>query len=388
MTSKLLPRIGIIGSGFIARGLCLFLRKGQEYQLSKVLTRRSITQASSDVSVDQELVTNSVDELIDASDIVVECTGDPIYATDVLSHVLNAGIPVVTMDSELQITTGSWLARLGCITEAEGDQPGCLAALEKEARLMGFKPLVLGNIKGFLNPNPTLQEMEYWAQKNGISINQVTAFTDGTKVQIEQAFVANGLNASIAQKGLLGYKSSSLEEGALKLAEIASCLGKISDYILSPLAPAGVFIVATHDEEQEPYLKYYKLGQGPYYILTRPFHLCHLEIIKTVHQTLSGGPATLMNGRLPSISVAAIAKRDLKAGETIKKGIGSFEVRGEAIDIIRYPKHLPIGLLSNAIIRQPVEAGQIIAYDDVEINESLAVSAWETIKNDVLQKRA
>ena len=112
-----------------------------------------------------------------------------------------ASIPVVTMDAEVQVTTGSHFARKGLFTEAEGDQPGCLAALREEAVQMGFLPLVYGNIKGFLNHNPVPDEMAFWAKKQGISLDKVTAFTDGTKVQIEQGLVANGLGAGILRPG-------------------------------------------------------------------------------------------------------------------------------------------------------------------------------------------
>ena len=40
---------------------------------------------------------------------------------------------------------------------------------------MGFFPLVYGNIKGFLNYNPTMEDMKFWSKKNGISLNQVTS---------------------------------------------------------------------------------------------------------------------------------------------------------------------------------------------------------------------
>jgi len=88
------------------------------------------------------------------------------------------------MDSKLQITSGSWLAKKGLITEAEGGQPGSIAALYKEVLSMGFEPLVLGNINGFLNHNPTEEGMVYWESSQGISLEQVTSFTDGTKIQI------------------------------------------------------------------------------------------------------------------------------------------------------------------------------------------------------------
>ena len=70
-------------------------------------------------------------------------------------QVIKAGLPVVTMDAELQVTTGSYFAKKGFITEAEGDQPGCLAALDEEARQMGFLPAGLREHQGVseLHPN-------------------------------------------------------------------------------------------------------------------------------------------------------------------------------------------------------------------------------------------
>lgn len=69
------------------------------------------------------------------------------------------------MDAELHVTTGSYLTRKpGLITEAEGDQPGCLAALKEEALAMGFQILAYGNIKGFLKLNPSRDDMQYWSR--------------------------------------------------------------------------------------------------------------------------------------------------------------------------------------------------------------------------------
>jgi len=370
-------KIGIVGTGFIARGLSFQLNKNESLPLSRVLTRRK-PEGVKDLALGDGRITNSVQELIDNSDLVIECSGDPVYATKVLSEVIVAGIPVITMDSELQITTGSWLSKKGLITEAEGDQPGSIAVLYKDVLAMGFEPLVLGNIKGFLNHTPTEDEMKYWAGKNGISLEQVTSFTDGTKIQIEQTLVANGMGAQIVQRGLMGVSCKDYQEGAKALAQKADSLGSlISDYVLSPGSPAGVFVAAKHNLEQTPFLKYYKLGDGPYYVLTRPFHLCHLEISKTIRRVLRGEGVLLNNGENPKISVATIAKRRLIPGEVIKRGIGSFSVRGEAIKIIEYPQHVPIGLVFDVVLKRGVESGQIITFDDIEIPESQALIAWQ-----------
>ncbi len=376
-------RIGVVGTGFLSRHLVITLERQPDLVVLKVLTRSDISRRTDFPG--QDLLTNSIDELISSSELVVECSGDAIHATDVIARVMAANLPVITMDSEMQVTTGSYFARRGFITEAEGDQSGSLAALKENAVQMGFKPLVYGNIKGFLNYSPTRDEMEFWAKKQNYSLEMVTSFTDGTKLQIEQALVANGLGAGIAQPGLLGIASQDVDTGAKVLAGRARTLGyPITDYILCPRAPGGVFIVAEHDRRQKTGLRNFKLGEGPYYVLLQNFHLCHLEIPKTIRRVLGGGGVLLNNGQEPTISVAAIAKRALKPGDTIRRGIGSFDVRGIAVRISENRGHVPIGLLANALIRKKVRPGQQIGFDDVEVPESLALEAWREIEQNVV----
>lgn len=372
--------VGIIGTGYIARGLSYIMRNDNDFSISKVLSRRNPDEING-LAVDRKDITNSVQELIDCSDIIVECSGDPVYATEVLTKVMEEDIPVVTMDSDLQVTTGSWLLRKGFITEAEGDQPGSTAALYEDVVSMGFKPLVFGNIKGYLKHQPTKEEMQYWSKRHGISLEQVTAFTDGTKLQIEQTLTANFFKTDILCQGMVGVECVNYMDGAFQLANMAEEYGSdVTDYVLSPKSPAGVFIVAAHDEVQAPYLRHFKLGDGPYYVLTKPFHVCHMEIPKTIRRVLKGEGVLLNNTENPRISVATVAKRKFASGEIIERGIGSFSVRGEAINIADHKNHLPIGLAFNTEIKRNIEPGQIITFDDVEIPETMALSAWkETI---------
>ena len=132
--------IGVVGAGFLAKGFVMALEEQPDLVISRVLTRTSVQERTDFPR--QDLLTNSIDELIDNSDLVVECSGDVIHATDVIDKVLSASLPVVTMDSELQVTTGSYFVRRGFITEAEGDQPGCLAALRENVIQMGCTPSV------------------------------------------------------------------------------------------------------------------------------------------------------------------------------------------------------------------------------------------------------
>lgn len=370
-------KIGVVGSGFIARGITSELERDSTLAPHRVLTRRDRAVVASELKVSESLITNDVEDLR-LCDLVVACTGDPIYATGVLDFALREGKKVVTMDAETQITTGHYLTSRGYITEAEGDQPGSLAALGHDAQQMGFEVLVYGNMKGYLNHDPKPDDMKYWSNKNGISLQQTTSFTDGTKVQIEQTLIANGLNGNILVTGLLGLTCDDLKAGAEELANKAVKAGIVAcDYLLSSKLPAGVFVVGKHTTNQQDALRYLKMGDGPYYVLTRPYHLCHLEVCKTIRRVLNGGEILINNGLNPKISVATISKRDMVPGERIIRTIGSFDARGIAIKITEFPNHIPIGLVANATVSRKIERGQMLEWDDLELPDSLALRVWK-----------
>ncbi|MFD1705955.1 SAF domain-containing protein [Siminovitchia sediminis] len=373
-------RIGIVGTGLIGKGIAIEVVKQQDIELAKVLTRRDLNSMGEYPF--QDVLTNSADDFFEHIDVMVECTGDVIYGTEVIDRAIKATIPVITMNAELQVTTGSYFAKRGFITEAEGDQPGCLASLHENVTAMGFKPLVYGNIKGFLNTDPSMEDMKYWSNKNGVRLDMTTSFTDGTKVQVEQALVANGLGVGIAVDGLLAPSSDDINKAGAHLAEEAKKAGyPICEFVVAPKAPPGVFITAEHDVRQKDALRYFKMGEGPYYTILQNFHLCHLEVMKTIRRVINEEKILLNNSVNPTVSVAAIAKRALKIGEKIDKGIGSFQVRGEAVDIKANPHHVPIGLLVNAVLKKGIAEGEMITFDDVELPESLALQAWiETIE--------
>src|SRR3990167_6395785 len=104
-------RIGVVGTGFIARGLMLALKYHPELQMSRVLTRRNISEKLAKFPIDQEVLTNDVSDLIKESDLIVECSGDVLHGTEVVEQALESDLPVVTMNSELQVVSGTMLAR-------------------------------------------------------------------------------------------------------------------------------------------------------------------------------------------------------------------------------------------------------------------------------------
>ncbi|MCB1225449.1 MAG: NAD(P)-dependent oxidoreductase [Verrucomicrobiales bacterium] len=347
------------------------LQCAPDFVVARVCSRRLPESID---GIEAELVTSSIDQMVESCEVVVEASGDVNRAAEVVQVAHQAGKPVVTMGTEFHVTVGSAFCRTGYLTEAEGDQPGSLAALALDAREMGFEPLVYGNIKGYLEHLPEPKEMEKWSRRNGISVEQTVSFTDGTKLQMEQALVANGMGATVHRRGLEGPQVDDLKVAADHLAQLAQQAGSpLSDYVLSQHLPAGVFVVAKHPCAKPEVMRYLKLGQGPFYTLLRPFHLCHLEIPKTLRRVVAGAAPLLNNSTAPEVGVVAIAKQDVAAGGLIERAMGGFQLRGEAAKWRDHPSAVPIGLLNGVRLARPIEKGQILHWEDVELPDTLAV---------------
>ena len=380
-------RVGIAGTGYVARHFILAFDGKQDICVSSVLTGRPPDHVSDFPRA--ELLTNDANELVSKSDVVFECSGDPIRAAIVVDAAFSAGIPVVTMNAEFQVTAGSYFADRGLVSEARGDQPGSLAALHERAVDLGFKPRAYVNMKAFMNLDPPLDEMQYWAAKKKVAIDKIISFTDGTKLQIEQALVANGLGATIGTDGLHGLRTSDLDEAALWYGNRARELGsRISDYILFPGAPHGVFVVAEHDAHQHGFLTHIKMGDGPFYVLADRAVLVHLEVATTIRRVVREKSVLLNNSPRPTINVAAVAKRPQAAGARITNAIGSFDYRGSAVKIGEQPNAVPIGLLEDVILKRKIERDQILTFDDVELNDTVALRCWlDTTQRMDLERR-
>lgn len=371
-------RIGIFGNHPQLSSLVQVINHQPSLSVVAVYT----STISPSASVKEIPLVKSSKQLLRTIDLLVECSGTTVEATDIVMTALTEGIPVVTMNVGLHLVSGTQLASLGTIVEAEGDQPGTLASLDNEVRSMGFSPVVYGSIKNFVDFNPTPESMLTWTRKLGQNLPEVTAATDGTTIQMEQAMVANFTGATISGPGLSGIRCRSVEEGARRLAEIAEVYhAPISDYILldnqNQSPTPGVFIVATHNDVANPQLTPLRLGDSAYFLLTKPYHLNHLEIPKTILAVLTADHRySLTNSSHPTVQVVATPKTKLLVDHYISQGVGSFELRGEAVAIKDYADCVPISLLEQARLKRPVRAGEYIRFKDVNLPESKALAAW------------
>lgn len=376
-------KIGIIGTGFIATGLHSLIQASPDFVTTRILTRRHIDSID---AIDSDTLTNSINELIDHSDIVFECSGDVIHATESILAATNAKKKIVSMNAEFHATTGSFFTQRGdYVTDADGDQPGCQARLKQEVVGMGFEPMAYLNIKGYLNLNPERKEMEYWSNLQKLSLDQTVSFTDGTKLQVEQALVANALGATIPTGGMMGARIESLHDTDY-LVEIAEQLGQpVSDFVLCKGAPPGVLIVAksTFADSLGDYtpIKPLRTTKGSAYVLIRPYHLTYLETLNTLRKVCKGEDMLINNSANPTLTVAAVTKRKISKGEVIERGAGGFDVRGVAVKMKDNKQAVPICLLQNTRVTRDLEFGQTVCFDDVEMADSTALNLHFQILN-------
>jgi len=130
----------------------------------------------------------------------------------------------------------------------------------------------------------------------------------------------------------------------------------------------GVFIVFTTDQ---PRLKHgliqRDMGQGPNYLLFRPYHLCSIEVPLTAAQAVIYGESSGHPMRRPVSECLAMAKRDLKAGETLD-AIGEYCYRGsiDRVEVAREEGLLPLGLAKGCVLKRDVPRDRPISYQDLE----------------------
>jgi predicted homoserine dehydrogenase-like protein len=132
-----------------------------------------------------------------------------------------------------------------------------------------------------------------------------------------------------------------------------------------------VFCLAEHtDPKQRHYLSLYKIGAGPLYPFWIPYHLVHFEVPTSIARVVlfGDGIAPPLGG--PVVEVCAVAKRDLKAGETLDD-YGMYMTYGEAVNAneMSAERYVPEGLVEGCKLLRDVNKDDVLVYDDVDLPE-------------------
>ena len=143
------------------------------------------------------------------------------------------------------------------------------------------------------------------------------------------------------------------------------------DYVLGAEPGPGVFVIGYCDDPtRQQYLEVFKMGEGPLYVFYTPYHLPHIEAPLTVARAVLFEDATITPKGSPVADVIAMAKKDLKAGDTID-GLGGFACYGmlDNTEVVRKENLLPMGLAEGARLVNDVSKDQALTFDDVGLPE-------------------
>lgn len=394
-------RIGLVGAGFMARGVALQIalsvpgmqvaaianrtletarRAYREAGMTEMRTVETVFQLEQAIQDGVPAVTDDPLLLCRAGgiDAIVEVTGTIEQAARVALEAIEHRKHVVLMNAEVDGTVGpilkTYADRAGVVlTSADGDQPGVMMNLFRFVRGIGVKPVLCGNIKGLHDPyrNPTTQEgfAKQWGQNPAM----VTSFADGTKISFENAIVANGTGMGVGRRGMFGptVPAGTPIQQVADLYPLEALLEGpgIVDYVVGAMPGPGVYVLGTHDHpQQRHYLNLYKLGAGPLYCFYTPYHLCHFEVPNTVARAVLFGDAALAPLAGPLVEVVAAAKKDLRAGDTLD-GLGCYMTYGLAENsaTARAEDLLPIGLAEGCRLRRDVAKDAVLTFADVDL---------------------
>lgn len=402
-------RVGLVGAGQMGTGLISQMEKmagvrvmatadvipGRAvaaYEESDV-KKEDVFELSDDLARASELIqsgkrvaTTDANFLVQigALDIIVECTGIPEIGARVCDAAINAGKHIVNMNVETDATVGYILAKKAkekgvAYTLIAGDEPGSLKEIFDFADVLGFEIFMVG--KGKNNPldrtaNPDTQAAR--AKTQMMSPKMLASFVDGTKTMVEMTSIGNALGFSPELPGAHGPKCSvkDLPHTFVPKSEggILNGPGAV-DYAVGDVAP-GVFVVITTDQPKIIRdLNYLRLsGNGKYWALYRPYHLCNLEAPISVVRVALDQEITLATYRKPTAETVACAKVDLKPGDKIDS-LGGFKAYGLIYNAEESGKEnmLPLGLAVGGTLKKEVKMGQPIRYDDIDLDESQTI---------------
>ena len=341
-----------------------------------------LQEAEKAVSSGKMVVTNDwkIAVRLPQVEAVIDCTGSPVMGATITLECINYKKHIVMMNVECDITVGPILRKMAenagvVYTLAAGDEPAAIIELYRFANALGFTVVSAG--KGKNNPLDLAATPETLAEKakaRNMSANMLCEFTDGSKTAIEMAAVSNATGLVSDVQGMHGPKSSvDTLNKVFCPKEDGGELDKIGVVEYAIGVHPGVFLtITTENERLRSSFIQRDMGNGPYYTLYRPYHLCSMEVPLTVAQSVLYHESSGHPGEKLTSECIAIMKKDMKAGEKLD-GIGGFCYR-VSIDLAQPAskgRMLPAGLAKGAVLIRDVKAGDIITYDMVELSDTV-----------------
>lgn len=393
-------RVAVIGIGSIGKGLVyqvnatpgmkpvaiadIFLNKAidcakwlnLDYEVVNTLADLNYTIQRGKVAVTDkgELIASSglVHVMIESSNAVLQGAVHALKAIQNHQHV-------VMMNFEAEMMYGPVLLRAAqdegvVYTCADGDQPTVIKRMIDDIELWGLDIVMAGNIKNYLDRYTDPLKIAPEADKRTLDHKMCSSYTDGTKLCVEMAVLANAINGKTAVPGMFGHRMKHVNEifNYVNFDEVWDRKHPLVDYVLGGEPKGGVFVVAhTADKFQQYTFNWFPpdVGPGPYFIFSRPYHLGHIEAMHCVAEAYLDGTARLQPIHGMRTNVHTYAKRNLKAGDKLD-GMGGFNSYGliENLNDDEQNAGLPILLNENLVLKRDIAKDERIALADVEFN--------------------
>lgn len=376
--------VGLVGAGYMGSGIFNIINevKGMKvialYDPDSNLAKKLLQDYNKPLSI----LTHSPEELCcnPKVDVVVDGTCDPIIGVKAGYFAAKNKKHLVSINIEADVTVGAILKKLfqenGVIyTVTAGDEPGELKRFYDHYTFLNFDIIACG--KGKNNPlNVTATPEDVWNKlpDNGITVEQVTSFVDGSKTMFEMACLSNATGLVPDIRGMHGPEAKISELTSLfRSKEKGGILNQegVVDYITGTELSGGIFIVvATENKRILSDFEYLKIGKGPYYLFYQRYHNWFVDLPLSIAEVFLENRPTIFPLDKPVSQVIAVAKRDLKKGEKLD-GIGGFTAYGviEKTEVAKEEDALPVGLAKGMVMRKNATKGEVIRWEDVDKEE-------------------
>jgi predicted homoserine dehydrogenase-like protein len=388
-------KIGMVGAGFMGQGLAAVIERNVVGMRVVAIANRTVETAErvfADAGIEDSIQVSDQEALDSALarggravtsdplllcrtpgiEAIIECTGQVEYGARTATEAIANRKHVMLVNAELDATVGPILKvhadRKGVvITNADGDEPSVAMNMFRFVKSIGYRPVLAGNVKGFLDHHRNPDTQQGFADAHGLRSVMAASFADGTKLSLEATTLANATGFKVTKPGMEGRRLAHVRDlvGCYDPKELLD--QGVVDYVLGAEPGSGAFVIAHNDDPQlMPYMSYFKMGDGPLYMFYRPFHLAHLEAPLSIARAVLFGDASIAPAGPPVCEVAAVAKRDMEAGEELD-GIGGFDCYGmiDNVENTRRDGILPIGLAAGARLIRAVAQDQPIRTADV-----------------------
>lgn len=310
----------------------------------------------------------------DSIDAVIEATGHVEYGTRVCLDALRSGKHVVMLGAEVDASVGpilkTYADRAGVVLSyTDGDEPGVGMNLYRFLDSMGYKPVLMGQMKGFLDRYRNPQTQSDLALRLNQNPAVLACFADGSKLALEAAIMGNATGFVPSVRGMKGYPCQHVNDMLTQFTPDDFIEGGLVDYSLGAAPHTGAFVICMNEHpDKRKLMAYLKMGNGPLYMFYTPYHLPPWQIAHSVARAVLFNDATITPRGRPVCDTISFAKRDLRAGERLD-GMGGFTCYGmvDRYEFCLLEDFLPIALSLDCTLLRDVHKDQPIRYRDVSL---------------------